>query len=456
MLSLFAFPLWLNTANAKIEVTKVIGASNYELPDEENANLTIYGGTAGPACAAPDNINPCDNCGQVTGLQKCNPRRIYSSLRLRIEFRSDSTAGIPKLLDNDNNLVPNATIMGSIASNSVGAVETVWQDYCNAIDDTTSCEEQKSGTVKIGFDTNNDNILEDVLSVSVQIHDPSNSGTDFDLNEGCAATSNNQGICDYVAFPGDGKAFITSPEPGVGFPLANNIRFDRLRIYVSETDFICSPSEATLVKDLTISSSATVGSQAELTNRVVDGLTNGSLYYFRIATVDKAQNINNFMADSVIQQNCGSSYSCGGGRSLAGLSDTCRYRVRPDEVLGLLTEDFNCFIATAAYGSPLDDRLQILRQFRSEILNRFSFGRSFINFYYTEGPYAAKWVSENPWTRPFIQFFLWPIWMFAWISLNWGLSIAAGLTFFSFGFPVLVYLFLRRRTFRPQQEKALE
>lgn len=458
-------------AHARIEILNVIGASNFELPEEENPNLTIYGGSAGPTCTTTDNVNPCDNCAQVTGLKQCNTRRIYPSLRLRIEFRSDSTAGIPKLANEEGTVIPAATVTTSIPVNSVATVETVWQDYCSAIGDTSNCEAQADGTVRIGIDSDNNGTLDDQATVYIKIHDPSNDtsgagGTEYDTNNGCAATTpNNQGICDYVAFPGDSKAFITSPEPASGFPLTGNIRFDRLRIYVSETDFICSPSEATIVQDLTISgttsTTATTG-DFELTNRVIDGLTNGVRYHFRIATVDKALNVNNFMADSVLNAGCpGLNYSCSGGRDLSGIAAgttaaNCRYVARPDEVLGLLTEEFNCFIASAAYGSPLDHRLDVLRNFRSEILNKFEVGRKFINFYYTEGPYAAKWVVDHPWSRPIIQFLLWPVWMFAWISLNWGLSIAASISVFSFAFPFLVYLFVRRKDFPPQQEKVLE
>jgi hypothetical protein len=52
-----------------------------------------------------------------------------------------------------------------------------------------------------------------------------------------------------------------------------------------------------------------------------------------------------------------------------------------------------CFIATAAYSTPLDPRINVLRQFRDERLLADPLGRAFVKGYYTVSPPIAQAVS---------------------------------------------------------------
>jgi len=61
--------------------------------------------------------------------------------------------------------------------------------------------------------------------------------------------------------------------------------------------------------------------------------------------------------------------------------------------------DTDCFIATAAYGSPTAREIDILRQFRDEFLVHNYPGRAFVDFYYTTSPPIARFISEHDMLR---------------------------------------------------------
>ncbi|MGB9341727.1 MAG: CFI-box-CTERM domain-containing protein [Polyangiales bacterium] len=84
--------------------------------------------------------------------------------------------------------------------------------------------------------------------------------------------------------------------------------------------------------------------------------------------------------------------------------DLCQAQSEPVSV-GIKTTpiDFTtvppCFVATAAYGSPLADEIWALRRFRDRYLMTNPAGRAFVDAYYTLGPYAAELIVEHPWLR---------------------------------------------------------
>jgi hypothetical protein len=67
-----------------------------------------------------------------------------------------------------------------------------------------------------------------------------------------------------------------------------------------------------------------------------------------------------------------------------------------------------CFVATAAYGSPLADEIWALRRFRDRYLMTNPAGRAFVDAYYSVGPYAADIIAEHPWMRTTTRVFLIP------------------------------------------------
>ena len=85
-----------------------------------------------------------------------------------------------------------------------------------------------------------------------------------------------------------------------------------------------------------------------------------------------------------------------------------------------LEDEYNCFIATAAYGSSLEPQVVLLRKFRNHFLLTNSPGKRLVALYYRFSPNAASFIKEHDWLKPFIQAGLYPAIGLAWFSLKLG------------------------------------
>ncbi len=77
-----------------------------------------------------------------------------------------------------------------------------------------------------------------------------------------------------------------------------------------------------------------------------------------------------------------------------------------------------CFIATAAYGSPLSKQVEILRKFRDAFLLPNAIGRKLVDSYYRIGKPIAIYIESHPWLKPLVRLILYPLVGLAWLMLS--------------------------------------
>ena len=68
-----------------------------------------------------------------------------------------------------------------------------------------------------------------------------------------------------------------------------------------------------------------------------------------------------------------------------------------------------CFIATAAYGTPLAEQIDSLRVFRGRYLLDSAFGTAFVDTYYRISPPIANLISKSETLRFIVRMLLAPI-----------------------------------------------
>ena len=83
-------------------------------------------------------------------------------------------------------------------------------------------------------------------------------------------------------------------------------------------------------------------------------------------------------------------------------------------------DDYRCFIATAAYGSPMAEQVQMLRSFRDKYLLPCPLGPKLVSLYYAAGKPAAQFIESHPWLKGPVRIILYPVVGLAWLLLSAG------------------------------------
>jgi hypothetical protein len=77
-----------------------------------------------------------------------------------------------------------------------------------------------------------------------------------------------------------------------------------------------------------------------------------------------------------------------------------------------------CFIATAAYGTPMAEEIQVLRDFRDEYLLTNPAGQALVGLYYRVSPPMAEFITEHPSLKPVVRAGLLPAVAMSTIAVN--------------------------------------
>jgi len=77
-----------------------------------------------------------------------------------------------------------------------------------------------------------------------------------------------------------------------------------------------------------------------------------------------------------------------------------------------------CFIATAAYGTPMAEEIQILREFRDEYLLTNPLGQVLVGVYYRVSPPIADFITEHPSLKPIVRAGLLPAVTMSAVAVN--------------------------------------
>lgn len=423
------------SASAAITIAEIRNASRVEGIGTNTIN--IYGGTAGQfsrcGLSGGNSDAICNNCRLPegspenpgdAGLLACNSARIYPGLILRIRMSSDSVDGFPVITDSTGNTpVPLLETYPVIPKGTVVEIGVLWQELCARIFASASpaqtaanppCDpiSQVNAQLRFGFSsvesggTTLSGTGTDSQIIQFTLRSQAGQAADLSADQSLVlpcSDPDSVGLCDFSVGPGDQKAILRSFEAASSdFPVSQNTTFIFARVLFDTRGFDFVHAGSPYV-DLPISATQPF----TISPKRIEDLENDQQYFFKVAVVDKAGNVGYYTPT-------------------AG-QDPLRQSTIPSEVVGILSED-DCFIATAAYGSPLAREIHFLRAFRSAVLLQTTLGRKLVRAYYRWSPPIAAWIADREWARSLTRSLLKPIVrLAAWTNkLTGPLSIAVG------------------------------
>ncbi len=112
---------------------------------------------------------------------------------------------------------------------------------------------------------------------------------------------------------------------------------------------------------------------------------------------------------------------------------------------GTAKKILSCFIASAAYGSPLHPHLDILRDFRDQYLMPSKFGRWLVERYYKYSPFVADFIAKHKPLKVIVRIHLLPLVIFSYSVVHFGPTAALVIFIFSGVFPVFIILYFQKR-----------
>ena len=104
-----------------------------------------------------------------------------------------------------------------------------------------------------------------------------------------------------------------------------------------------------------------------------------------------------------------------------------------------------CFIATAAYGSPLHPYVETLRDFRDRYLVSNKLGRKFIDLYYKYSPSVASFIARHKPLKIAVRIYLLPVIVFCYSMLHLGPAATLFIFMLIAISPTFIILYSKRR-----------
>jgi hypothetical protein len=104
-----------------------------------------------------------------------------------------------------------------------------------------------------------------------------------------------------------------------------------------------------------------------------------------------------------------------------------------------------CFIATAAYGTPMAGEIQILREFRDEYMLTNPVGSTLVDLYYTVSPPIAEFITGHPGLKPIVRAGLVPAVAMSTVAVNTTPAEKAAIAGLLVLFSVILAIWATRR-----------
>lgn len=437
-------------SNARLD--GITGVSRFII-NPQDGSWTVFGGVQGTNSSvySCQNDSTCNTCigpslaNNNTRDGACNPSGVFANTIIRLlgtPTGSVAPTAVWLLCNSAQEVFRSVNIQTPLAF--------TWGDLCNSAlaggtGGNSDCSTPLATTTLFyGVGTDCNNLGQQRVSIRFLARTPQNISSSSNYTDCPSAVSGGYGACHFALFPGDNKAFLETERFGAAgtFPAVDGgptgITYENVYFFfvegVPNDDGNTFESITNNIVDNTPLVSNTgfipVASADQLGGSVIDDIPNERRYCFKMASQDSALNIELFSPG-------GPAGLCPSGTPTC--DDVC---TTPSEVIGILT-DKKCFIATAAFGSDMDQKVQMLREFRNQFLAGHWLGRKAVKLYYKLSPPLATWISQHDWARALARSLLWPFVLWAELSLKLGWLIFL-LPFFILG--ALPWLIRRHRS----------
>ena len=110
-----------------------------------------------------------------------------------------------------------------------------------------------------------------------------------------------------------------------------------------------------------------------------------------------------------------------------------------------------CFIATAAYGTPMAEEIQVLRDFRDEYLLTDPVGKALVDIYYRVSPPIAEFITEHPSLKSIVRTGLAPAVAMSTVAVNTSPAEKAAIAGLLVLLPAALAIWATRRRHRGSQ-----